>query len=576
MKMHGNSPIFTERNECQDCYKCIRGCPVKAIKIENGVASVIENLCILCGTCVNICPAEAKKVRNDSSKAKELIRSGARVVMSLAPSWICEFPGLDSASLIAAVKSLGFNAVSETALGAEAVSASCAKLINPGSGKSNTLVSSACPVVVEYISKYRPELLPMLAGMFSPLIAHCRIIKREYGKDCKVVFAGPCIGKKMEAAANGNLLSAALTFKELRQWMADAGVVPSTIKSGAEDIFVPGSANEGAFYPIDGGMLAGIRSGCTINDPNLISLSGMENVIESLADGIPGQADKGIFLELLACRGGCVNGPGITDRRSLLKKRIDVISAVELSSGKITHGDFSNITAEYYPKPVPSVSHTEEQIVDMLRKTGKNSKADELNCGACGYNSCRSFAEAVMELKAETSMCATYMRKLALNKANKLIKTMPSAVVIVNEDLEIIECNFNFARLAGTEVEEVYKVCEGLPGADIEKIMPLSDMFRQTLESGEDIVGKSVRIKGRILQCSLFSIERGAIVGGIFNDVTEPLLKKEEITKRTRKVIDGNLKTVQKIAYLLGENAAETEMALSSILDAFNSGNRSR
>lgn len=574
--MHGNGPIYTERNECQDCYKCIRSCPVKAIKIESGVASVIENLCILCGTCVYICPAEAKKVRNDSSKAKELIGNGAKVVMSLAPSWICEFPGLDSASLIAAVKALGFHAVSETALGAEEVSANCAKLISPKGGKGNAIVSSACPVVVEYISKYRPELLPMLAGMFSPLLTHCRMVKKEYGEECKVVFAGPCIGKKMEAEANKNLLSAALTFKELRQWMTDAGVDPFTIESAAEDVFVPGPAKEGAFYPIDGGMLAGIRSGCTINDPKLISLSGMDNVIESLEDGIPAQECEGIFLELLACRGGCVNGPGITDRRSLLKKRIDVISSVDLSPGKTPRECLSDMPAEYHPRPVPNITHTEEQIVDMLRRTGKNSKADELNCGACGYNSCRNFSEAVIERKAETSMCATYMRKLALNKANKLIKTMPSAVVIVNRELEIIECNFNFARLAGSDVEEVYKACEGLPGADIEKIMPLSDMFRQALDSGEDIVGKSVRIKGRILQCSLFSIERGAIVGGIFNDVTEPILKKEEITRRTRKVIDGNLKTVQKIAYLLGENAAETEMALTSILDAFNSGNRNR
>ncbi|MFA6291964.1 MAG: (Fe-S)-binding protein, partial [Victivallales bacterium] len=316
--------------------------------------------------------------------------------------------------------------------------------------------------------------------------------------------------------------------------------------------------------------------GCAVNDPNLISLSGMENVIESLEDGIAGQGRKGIFLELLACRGGCVNGPGITDRRSLLKKRIDVISSVDRGPVKKTRRKRVDISADYFSKAVATVSHTEDQIVETLRKTGKNSKADELNCGACGYNSCRNFSEAVLEKKAETSMCATYMRKLALNKANKLIKTMPSAVVIVNSDLEIIECNLNFARLAGGDVEEVYKVCEGLPGADIERIMPLSDMFRQTLGSGEDIIGKSVRLKGRILQCSLFSIERGAIVGGIFNDVTEPILKKEEITRRTRKVIDGNLKTVQKIAYLLGENAAETEMALTSILDAFNPGNRGR
>ncbi|MFA6291258.1 MAG: [Fe-Fe] hydrogenase large subunit C-terminal domain-containing protein, partial [Victivallales bacterium] len=254
--MHRNSPIFTERNECQDCYKCIRSCPVKAIKIESGVASVIDNLCVLCGTCVNICPAEAKKVRDDSAKAKELISSGAKVVLSLAPSWICEFPDLPSASLIAAAKALGFHAVSETALGAEEVSASCAKLLGGKGGGRKTVVSSACPVVVEYISKYRQELLPMLTGMLSPLITHCRMIKEEYGEDCKIVFAGPCIGKKLEAEANENLLSAALTFREMRSWMADSGIDPFALEGGSGDVFVPNCAGEGAFYPIDGGMLA--------------------------------------------------------------------------------------------------------------------------------------------------------------------------------------------------------------------------------------------------------------------------------------------------------------------------------
>lgn len=573
--MHKSRPIFTERNECQDCYKCIRSCPVKAIRIENGVASVIDSLCILCGTCVNVCPAEAKKIRDDSRKARTLIKAGEKVVLSLAPSWICEFPGLPAGSLIAAVKALGFHSVSETALGAEEVSAHCARLLAEESAPGKCIVSSACPVVVEYIQKYRPELLTLLAGMMSPLLTHCRIIKNTFGAKCKVAFAGPCIGKKIESESHEELLVAALTFPELRLWFNDEGIDPRSIEAGADDVFVPRRAEEGAFYPIDGGMIAGIRAGCAVNDSRLISFSGMDNVMEVLESGAITEA-AGVFVELLACRGGCVNGPGVRDKLSILKKRLSVISSVDLPASAYPRRPSVEIGAEYAPKAVVAVPHEEEQIAEVLASTGKVSKADELNCGACGYNSCRDFSVAVLEEKAELSMCVTYMRKLALNKANKLIKTMPSAVIIVNRLLKIIECNRNFAALAGGDVEEIYNVCEGLSGADIDMIMPLSDMFRQVLDSGDDIIGRSVRIKGRILQCSLFSIEKGSIVGGILNDITEPILKKDEITKRTRKVIHENLKTAQKIAYLLGENAAETELALTSIVDAFNSGNRQR
>lgn len=566
--MNKQQPIFTERTECQDCYKCIRGCPVKAIKIEQGVASVMDDLCIACGTCVDICPAGAKRVRNDRRKVQQLLQSGAMVIASLAPSWISEFQNLPPDVFIRAIKDLGFSEVSETALGAQEVSAHTARLLEQE--PPQVWLSSACPVVVEFVRKYHPEHLSKLTGLFSPLLAHSRLLKQHYGEQCKVVFIGPCIAKKNEADDHPDLLAAALTFEDLRGWLDEQNPNWRQADVTATEEFVPYRAEEGVLYPIDGGMIAGVKANCPIHDARCISLSGIENVIDALENIATVECQQSLFIELLACSGGCINGPKTLQRHATIPKRLRVLSNVTYSQAMIPRPTMLPIDIRFMPQGAPTVTFDEEQIRKILRKTGKHTEADELNCGGCGYNSCREFARAVLENKAETSMCVSYMRQLALKKANKLIQTMPSAVVIVDNDLQIIECNRNFARLAGGDAEEIYDIHEGLAGAVLERVLPISYLFEQVLETGEDLIEKSVRLQGRILQYSLFSIERGRIVGGILNDITQPIMKKDEITRRARQVIQDNLKTVQKIAYLLGENASETEMMLTSIIDTFN------
>ena len=229
-------PLYTIKNNCLDCYKCVRSCPVKAIKIEDNSAQIIPELCIACGACYQVCPVKAKQPRNDLVRAKHLLNAGKDVYVSLAPSWITEFPEIKPEQMIAAIRRLGFKGVGETAVGAEEVSASVAKILEQSSG--GLYISTACPAVVEYINKYMPEMSGHLTPLSSPLLAHCRMMKERLGHDIEIVFVGPCIAKKLEADRHPDLLNLSLTFGDLRQWFKDAGVSLTDIRTSVYDKFV--------------------------------------------------------------------------------------------------------------------------------------------------------------------------------------------------------------------------------------------------------------------------------------------------------------------------------------------------
>lgn len=564
--MNTQPAVYTEKAECQDCYKCLRICSVKAIRIENGRASVIEDRCISCGSCINVCPAEAKRTRDDTFPVKEALKNNKRVTVSLAPSYLAEFDEWEISSLISAIKNLGFFGVSETALGAERVSEEAAELTRKNPEKN--YISSACPAVVEYISRYAPKLIDSLTPIASPLRAHCRMLREEFGEDTLIVFFGPCAAKKVEASSGEEGLLASLTFKDLRRWFKEEGIDPGSIKPESSPLFIPERAARGSLYPFEGGMLTGIKSGCGTSDKKSMSFSGLDTLISVIDELESSTSDRGLFLELLACAGGCVNGPLMNKPSSLLGGRLRVMDKTEeFREGSISKA--SDISASFTLLPVSEKKYSEEEVREVLNKSGKLRKEDELNCGGCGYNSCREFAYAVIEENAETEMCVTYMRKLAQKKANKLIMSIPSAVLIAGKDMKIIECNRNFAKISGPEIEEIYESNGNLTGALLDKVLPISNLISHVLKSSEEIKNKDIRINNRIYSVSVFLIEEGEIAGCILNDITEPSIKKEEIIKRARNVVRNNLETVQKIACLLGENAAETEISLSSIIDSY-------
>ena len=439
--MNRQYPIYTESIDCRDCYKCVRRCPVKAIKIENGRATVIADRCIACGICVHTCPAGAKKVRNDRNRAKSLMQRAPRTVASIAPSFASEWPELTIEQLAGALKKLGFHAVSETALGAEAVTHALAASLQHS--RAGLHISTACPVVVDHIRKYAPQFAGNLTPMLSPMQTHARMLKQHFGADTAVIFFGPCIAKKCECDEEVGDTDLALTFRDLTQWLEEAQVDPAQIEPAPLE---PHAAAHGALYPIAGGMNRTLEN-YALPQVELIAASGMDTIVKTLEDLDVDTLDVPVFFEALACPGGCVGGPQQNTNKPILASELAVRRRAD--KGLPVNEPAEAVRFEFTAAVPAENIHQEELIREALRRVGKRVREDELNCGGCGYETCRNFAEALLTQKAEPAMCLSHLRKLAQKKANALLRCMPSGVVIVDENLRIIECNENFARTAG-------------------------------------------------------------------------------------------------------------------------------
>ena len=318
-------------------------------------------------------------------------------------------------------------------------------------------------------------------------------------------------------------------------------------------------------FPIEGGMASCLAGSPEIKNLRFMSISGMPDVEQALKDISKWEPEHGIFFEMSACAGSCINGPKAARGTSVARRCYDIIQYAKPAS-RFPREPSLSISQSYDAAPVARNGYSEMQLREALRTVGKYSAEDELNCGGCGYDSCRDFAHALIARNAERMMCATYTRKLAQKKANALLQKMPSAVVIVDEDLKIIECNSNFVHLFAADDEPA----KTLEGSALSDVMPFSYLFNRVLDSGEDIVGHDIRYQRSILTTSIFTIEPHSVMCGMFRDISEPIFQKEQIIDRARDVIQKNLKTVQQIAYLLGENAADSEIILNSIVRSFS------
>ncbi len=561
-------PLYTIKNNCMDCYKCVRRCPVKAIKIEDNSAQIIPELCIACGTCYRVCPAKAKQPRNDLARAKYLIESGKDVYVSLAPSWITEFKGLSEEKMIASLRRLGFKGVGETAAGAEEVSAHIAQMLSEK--ETGLFISTACPSVVEYIRKYLPEMIKYLTPLSSPLLAHCQMLKNKMGQDIEIVFVGPCIAKKLEADSHPELLSLSLSFNDIRQWFLEAGIIPEEIRSSVYDKFVMTKAQEGTAYPIEGGMIETVKAYDKTKTAYMMQLSGIQNIKRELSNMHPEQFNRPVFIECLACVGGCVGGPCISNRISGFDKRIEILEQSDFSQEAGKRSPTTDITLQYAQKQIIEKEYSEAQIRKALSMIGKYGVEDELNCGGCGYDSCRNFAKAMLSGKAEAEMCVSNMKQQAQRKANALIRCIPSPIVIVDNNLNIIEYNEKFAETFWQEEKhaEIYEQ-KDLRGADLRDFIDFTNLFSASLDLGQDIRREHVRFNNHLFDVVVFNIDKKQIVGGIIQDVTKMEMKKEQIAEKARDVIQKNLSTVQQIACTLGEHMAETEILLRSIAEDY-------
>ncbi len=561
--MNRISPIYTHKTSCRDCFKCIRHCPVKAIKVENGSAVVDSERCILCGKCTQICPVEAKRVRNDITGAELLLNSGKRVIASLAPSYKSVYDCSDS-TIIFALKKLGFSMVSETALGATIVSKQVAMELS--NNDSKLLISSACPVVNEFISKYKPEFSQYLSKLLSPAQSHAKFLKEHYGADTAVIFINPCVAKKNESDVMPEYVDISITFKELNEMFVKKGI--KLVDTMEELSFEPFKAGKSGAYPLDGGMISTVREFYTNDDTDFVSFTDIKE-LDGILNSVNDYANSKIFLELMACPGGCINGPSMPSELPVSLRKLAVQKNVIDSVSEIDSIGEVIIRNNYRTNDVVENNYSVTELNNVLRQVGKCSHKDELNCGGCGYSTCREFAAAVLNGYAQTYMCVTYMRSVAMNKANALLKAMPSGVIIVDDKLKVIECNRRFAEIIGGDLTYVYDAKPGLSDSYLKRIISFSSYFEAFLNSPNELLETEFSFNKKILKLILFPIEGHRIIGGIVQDITHPSMHREQIIEKAKKVIMTNLTTVQQIAFLLGESASETEILLNSVIDSF-------
>lgn len=565
--MNNQNPVYTLTNECHDCYKCVRECPVKAIKIENDHASVIPEKCISCGTCVQVCPANAKCVRGDVEKVKNLLIAGKDVYVSLAPSWSGVFE-MSPSKMIAVLKKLGFKDVSETALGAQEVSIKTAEILNDI--EHGLMISSACPVIVDYIRLYKPEFAKYITPVASPARTHAKMLKDKFGSNIAVVFIGPCIGKKNEADAQDGLIDIAITFEELKMWINDEIPDISEIQASDKYDFVPKPAYEGALYPLDGGMNETIRKIGVTEQVQLMEICSIPAFEKALNNLNPEKLTCPVFVEALACEGGCIAGPCISTDKASINIISDVLTSVK-SRPVIPKKAEYVVDYDYKPAGIEVSKYSIEEIMKALKKIGKHSIDDELNCGGCGYSSCRELAVALLDGVAETSMCVSYMRKIAMRKAAAMLRCMPAAIVMVDNKMNILEANDNFMKMFTGDMYEIFKNRpDGLTGAAIDRIVEFSDIFRTILKTGKSLHKEHYAVKDRLYDINAFTIEENEIVGAIITDVTQSETNREKISEKAKEVISKNISIVQEIACLLGEHMVETETLLNSIANDYD------
>jgi PAS domain-containing protein len=409
-------------------------------------------------------------------------------------------------------------------------------------------------------------------------------------------------------------VNATITFDELRIWFKEEGITledtnenisgsNDTIVNDSENSFVPCNAAKGSYYPIDGGMIhsmnkyrafTGAYGGALRNNrpphsesrmkgaigaARYMVVSGLHSLIETInkKTAVPNALRSPLFLELLACEGGCINGPCATYDSEVLQRRAHLLEYAEASDDTLDPALLSLPlcrTGTLTAKEVPAETHTSGEIGSALAETGKFEKEDEFDCSMCGYATCKTFAAAMLEKRAKKTMCIQNMRMLAQKKANALINASPSGIVLVDKNLNIVECNKNWTRFLGSEAKEVYEMVTGLVGINLNKIAPafvpyFEDAFKT--RAREDI-NHDVRLDKKIFHLNLYVLEKDEIIAGVFDDITIPQIRKDKTVLKARKIIEKNVEAVQKIAFLLGENAAETESILHSIIESHTLG----
>ena len=554
------SCLTLKKSNCKNCYKCIRHCPVKSIRFSGNQAHIIGNECILCGQCFVVCPQDAKQIVDETEKVKVLIQSGDPVYVSLAPSFIANYKGVGIEGMRRALKKLGFADAEETAMGANIVKKEYEKLL--AEGDRDIVISSCCHSVNLLIQKYFPSELIWLADVLSPMQAHCRDIKRRV-PNAKTVFIGPCVAKKDEAEYYGGIVDAVLTYEELTAWF-DA----SHVRLEPEMDHTPES--RARFFPTTGGILKTMAQ----NAPGYtyMAIDGVENCIAALRD-IESEKIHNCFIEMSACVGSCVGGPVMEKfHRSPVADYMAVANYAGDRDFTVAQPESDELRKHFEPIERRYGTPSEDEIADILRKMGKTKPEDELNCGSCGYDTCREKAIAIYHGKAEISMCLPYLKEKAESFSDCIVNNTPNGLIVVNDALEVQQIN-----AAARKIMNIRSASDIL-GDQVVRILDPT-VFLKVLETKRSIRDQRVYLaeyKKYVEQTVVYDSTYQLLVC-IMRDVTDEETereKKEDISRRTveiaDKVVDKQMRIVQEIASLLGETAAETKIALTKLKESIS------
>ena len=554
--------IFTNKAKCRDCYRCVRVCPVKAIRMENNQAAVDESLCILCGQCIRECPQHAKAYRDDTETVIQLLKERKYVAISVAPSFPAAFTLSEQKRLPSALRRLGFQFVGLTAEGAYYSAMATLDCINSHPDKSH--ICTACPVVVNYVEKYAPSAIDNLVPAASPMIVHAKMLRKKLPKDAALVFAGPCIAKKAEAERpeNTNGPDAVITFDELKSLLDLEGIQINNLEDSGFDNDPAGDA---AYFPVMGGLLK--TAGIPESDfqTSYTTVSGYNQIREVIAFS----TDANLVSEPLFCDMGCINGPGLTTDRNLFERRSDVLRyAQETRKSKPDQQKKAMPVSGYQftDKNVNAAEPQESNIKQILESTGKFTPEDELNCGACGYPTCREKAIAVIHGMAQTEMCLPYMRRLAERKTDKVIDTSPNGIIILNENMEFIYMNPAFRNM--------FRCGDALIGKKISSLMS-PEMFEELAASDRDLLENEVNYDryGIICHLKLYRLREDKQFVGIFVDVTKNIISTNKLAAlRTKTVLQAQnllehqITMAQELAKFLGESTAKGEELVENLM----------
>ena len=553
-----NNCLTLKKSNCKNCYKCIRHCPVKAIRFSGNQAHIIGNECILCGQCFVVCPQNAKEIVNEIEKVKVFLQSGDPVVVSLAPSFIANYDGAGIEVMREALKKLGFYDVEETAIGATIVKTEYENMLKEG--YRDIVISSCCHSINLLIQKYFPQALEYLADVVSPMQAHCQDIKKRI-PNAKTVFVGPCVAKKDEANHYAGIVDAVLTFEELTEWLQEEKIELETSQDNNE-------YSRARIFPTTGGVLKTMEE---VKGYAYVAIDGVENCIRVLKDIEKGKIHK-CFIEMSACIGSCVGGPVIEKYQhdSSVKDYIEVASYTGDKDFPVNQPDSVELKKMFTYIEQTSAKPSEIEISNILRQMGKFKPSQELNCGSCGYNTCREKAIAIIQGKAEISMCLPFLKDKAESFSDTIVNNSPNGLIVLNEQLEVQQINDSARRMMNI------RAASDVLGEQVIRILDPT-VFMNVMSSGNDIRDERVYLAEykRYIEQTVVHDKDSHLLISIMRDVTDEEKareKKDDISRQTidvaDKVVEKQMRIVQEIASLLGETAAETKIALAKLKES--------